>query len=229
MKKTISLLLAVIFTLSVFTVVPFAGYSEPVLKESPYGKYMLAQGVYYFTDEVKEIDPNAFEEPLKIAVFTSENLSLVPGPWADSDTVIVINDFAKDSGGNDSKFCVADIAAKNGSKWFVYDCLSLFGKTVLAFFYEPVMSEEFAPCFEKLVKDTNPDYIYFDSLGGRASFYADGGASFADISGGAQTDPGFFTGLLMNFFKSLLEPKTTFYKNPGLDFLARLFKSFLKK
>ena len=228
MKKVLSVILAVLMLFSVFSTLSFAGnQTQSAVESADIGKYMLADSIYYFPDSVTALESGAFEGAgAKAVCFTGEAVSLPESTGLDKNAVIIINNAAKDSKGNDAKFG----AANTGCKWFAFDVLSFFGKTVLAFFYEPVLNDDTVPCIEKLIEEAKPDYIYFESLNGKSSFYAKGNAPLQDIiDGNADANPGFIVNILMNFYTGLLEPKDKFYKNPGLNAFAAIIMGIFRK
>ena len=137
MKRLVSIILAAVLLLPVFSMLSFADNGVQVAVGSEeIADYMIADGIYYFPADVTQINSGAFEGAnAKAVCFTGEAVSLPENPGLDSNAVIIINNAAKDSNGNDAKFCVA----VTGCKWFAYDVLSLFGKTVLDFFYEFIL------------------------------------------------------------------------------------------
>ena len=103
-------------------------------------------------------------------------------------------------------------------------------KNKAAFFYEPVLNDYTVPCIEKLIDEVKPDYIYFESLNGKGSFYAKGDTSLQNIiEGKADANPGFIISILMDFYSGFLTEKNKFYKNPGLNAFAAIIASLFRK
>lgn len=232
MKKVLCLVLALTLCIPFFSAaVSAAGNTQGVreISSADVGDYRTADGEYFFADDVS-VKSDAFDEAgATVVCFAGKTVNL-PSDAGLADATVIVNNAAVQNNGNDAKFGVATCGCKN---WFAFDVLSVFGKTVLAFFYEPQLNAEEFACFNELVKRVNPDLIYFDSLNGKDAFYVEACASFEDIiTGKVQTNPGFIVYIMIKIYRNFLDfpdAKKEFAKNPGLDVLSAIIRSLFRK
>ena len=231
MKKIISVILAALMAFSVFTAAVSAVNEEQVtVTADNISDFMIAQGEYFFPSSVDFSDSGDVFVDAKVVCFAGDKVDL-PAFESLSDAVVIINNSAEKKNGSDSKF---DIAVSGCKNWFAYDVLSVFGKTVLAFYYDPEFNADYPGCYDKLVESVNPDYIYFDSLNKKTgSFYVDSGSSLADIiDGKANLNPGFPVKIMVKIYRNFIDfpdAKREFEKNPGLNAFAAIIRSLFKK
>ena len=232
MKKTLSLFLALV--IAAICLVPAFAQDEQkgiaVINETSITKDLVAQyegyTEFYFTSSVT-IEKDAFKDSgAKVLLFRGKAGGL-DACGAENAVIILPNTI----NGTDNVSGKNNVSYLSECSWFSYEIFSIFGKTILAFLYEPQISADNCAWYDKLLEDINPDYIYFESLNDYSSdFYvlnSVSGMSIAKDEFGKITNPGFFQKLILRFSLNGLEDKSFYDSNPsakGFSFIYNLFR-----
>lgn len=247
MKKIMSVILAVIVAVSCIAAnasaagnsnedVAFLGEETTVYKLSEFaGKENLTVCAFdeniVFENDITLDDSVSF----KISILNQE-LAAKGLTYEDvKPTFIIYNQNEK------AKQCVSPRKYGEGQKlfnWFSFDSFDIFGKTILTFFYEPILTDTSYIWLNKLIEETDADYLYFDTLSDYKQVYVKvtGELKAEDINsinnGESFANPGFFRKLMIKLCEINMWEKSVYDNCPGgkgFSWLYSLLSSFLSK
>lgn len=247
MKKLLSILLAVVFALSCFSVI---SYAEEIKFEKcpedagsivkvPDGVTTICENAFdgcanvkqiYIPESVKTIEENAFVNcGVREILINGTELS-VSGKIVDEPSLVTV--IIRNSKNNlEDNIENKRFIAQSGFNWFAFDEFKIFGKSVIAFFYEPKLNDETMTLINCLADDCGANYIcFYSSETDKQTFVKPGADTNSIENGSAISNPGLFVRIIIKICSGKIIDKSNYDGHAGVKGITSLiYKLFFKK